>query len=141
MAPCLQGALHGQGSACFPVRHSGSGRFGMVEPPRTHSKLPCRPASPSITVVRCGRTSTNSLETDLLPPSSQWFGKVRCSRNSPNSLRTACRPPSPCISGSGRFGVVEPPRTHSNLPCRPPSPCITVVRCGRNALNLLEPAL
>ena len=39
-----------------------SQRFGVVEPPRTNSKLPCRSAYP---VVRCGRTTPNSLETAL----------------------------------------------------------------------------
>ena len=95
----------------------------------------------------------------LLPPSSQCFGKVRCVRTAPNSLEPAlsarfplhhsgsgrfsivepprtqsnlpCRPASPLHhSGSRRFGEVEPPRTHSKLPYRPASPCITVVRGG-----------
>ena len=57
----LQTAL----KARFTLHHSGSRRFGEVEPnqthsnlpcevepPQTHSNLPCRPASPYITVVR-----------------------------------------------------------------------------------------
>ena len=67
----------------------------------------------------------------LLLPSSQWFGEVRCVRTTPNSLEPALSARFPLHhSGSGRFGVVEPPRTHSNLPCRPASPFITVVRGG-----------
>ena len=51
-----------------PLHHSGSLRFGLVEPPRTHSKLPCRLASSSSKVVQevlCGRTTQNSLEPTL----------------------------------------------------------------------------
>ena len=44
-----------------------------------------------------------------------------------------------CHSGSRRFGVVEPPRTHSNLPCRPASPFITLVRCGSRRFGTVEP--
>ena len=43
----------------------------------------------------------------------------------------------------GRFGVFEPPQTHSNLPCRPPSPYITVVRGGSvrsNRTKLTQPS-
>ena len=47
--------------ACIPIRHSGSRRFGEVnrEPPQTHSNLPCRPASPFVTVVRGGSVWLN----------------------------------------------------------------------------------
>jgi len=70
--------------ACFPLHHSSSRRFGVFEPPQTHSNLPCRPASPYITVVRRGSVRLNLLEltpncpSRNLPPSSQWFEKVRC---------------------------------------------------------------
>ena len=40
--------------ASFPLHHSSSRGFGVVEPPRIHSNLPCRPASPFITVVLGG---------------------------------------------------------------------------------------
>ena len=65
--------------ACIPLRHSGSRRFGEVDPPQTHSNLPCRPASPYITVVREGSVQLNLPELTpnchsyQLPPSSQWF--------------------------------------------------------------------
>ena len=151
--------------------------FGAVKPSRTHSKLPLRPASPFITVVRGGsgrsnrtkRTPTFPVRSNrpkltrtflvgLLPPTAQWFEdvrcrrtfpnslqtalearftlhpcfeEVRCSRTSPNSLQTALQASFPLQhSGSSGFGVVEPPRTHSNLPCRPASPFVTVVRGG-----------
>ena len=71
-----------------------------------------------------------------LPPSSQWFEMVRCGRTSSNSLQPspwACFPL--CHSDSRRFGVFEPP---SNLPCRPASPYITVVRRGSVQSNFLE---
>ena len=54
---CLVGLL--------PMHHSGSMRFGGVQQPQTHSKLPYRPASPASQEVRCGRTTLNSLETAL----------------------------------------------------------------------------
>ena len=90
----------------LPLQQSGSRRFGVVEPPRTHSKLLCRPYSPYITVVRGG---------------SVWSNRPELTRTCP-----ACFPLH--HSGSRRFGVVEPHRTHSKLHCRPASPCITVVR-------------
>ena len=88
-----------------PLHHSSSLRFGPVEPPRTHLKLHCSPASP---LVRGGSVWSNNLKltgtypVDLLPPSSQ------------------------------RFGVVEPLRTHSKLPCKSSYP---VVEGGSVLLN------
>ena len=122
-------------------QHSGSSRFGVVEPLRTHSNLPCRPASPFITVVQGGLV---------------WSNRFELTRTCPVGLLPLHH------SSSGRFGVVEPPRTQWNLACRPASPFITVVqlsscrfdhaepsqttelrevRYGRTAPNLLEPAL
>ena len=86
----------------------------MVEPPQTHSKLPCSPSSPAgkwFEGVWCGRTTTYSLE-----PAQQ-----------------ACFPVHE--SGSKRFGVVEPLQAYSNLPCRPASPFVTVVLGGSVWLN------
>ena len=148
-------------SARFPLHHSGSGRFGMVEPPqtqsnlpcrpaspfitysrrfgvveppRTQSNLPCRPASPFITVLREGSVCSNRSELTRtcpvgpLPPASGRFSIVEPPRT---QLNLPCRPASPLHhSDSRRFGEVEPPRTHSKLPYRPASPCITVVRGG-----------
>ena len=51
--------------ARFTLHHSGSRRFGEVEPPQTHSNLSCRPATPYITVVRGGLNQTR-LETCLM---------------------------------------------------------------------------
>ena len=48
--------------ACFPICHSGSKRFGVVEPPQTYSNLPCRPASPFVTVVPGGSVWSNCHE-------------------------------------------------------------------------------
>ena len=138
----------------------------MVEPPRTHSNLPCRPASPCITVVRGGLVwskcseLTGTCPVGLLPPASQRFGMVEPPRTHSN---VPCMPASPFITvvrggsvwskrseltgtcpvgllppASQRFGVVEPPRTHSNLPCMPASPFITVVRGGSVWLNCSE---
>ena len=76
-------------------KQSGSRRFRAVEPPKTHSKLPCRPASPSSTVVRGGSVWSNHLEhtrnfpVDLLPQAEKWFEEVRCGRTTPNSFETA----------------------------------------------------
>jgi len=79
---------------------------------------------------------TRTFPVGLLPPTSQWFEKVRCSRTSSNSLQTALHASFPLHhSGLRRFGVVEPPQTHSNLPCRPASPFITVVRGGSERSN------
>ena len=83
---CAGCNMHWFGEACFPLHHSGSRRFGVVEPPRTHSKLPCRPAS------------------------SSRFEEVRCGRTTPNSLELTCRPASPCIT------VVRGGSVWSNLP-------------------------
>ena len=69
--------------ACSPLCHSGSRRFGEVEPPGTLSNQPCRPASPFVTVVRGGSVYSNLPEltrtfpVSLSPPSSQWFEEVR----------------------------------------------------------------
>ena len=122
--------------------------FGAGKPSRTHSKLPLRPASPFITVVRGGsgrsnRTTltptfpvrsnrpTRTFPVGLLPPTAQWFEEVRCSRTFPNSLQTALEARFTLQhSGSRRFGEVEPHQTHSNLPCRPASPFVTVFRGG-----------
>ena len=70
----------------------------MVEPPRTHSNLPCRPASLLITAVgggRCGRTSSNSLEPSCRPASlfitavgggSVWSNFLELTRTCPVGL-------------------------------------------------------
>ena len=102
--------------------------FGAVEPPRTDSKLPFRPASPFITVVRGG---------------SMWLNHPKIARNCPVVLLPlqesgsrrfgVVEPPRTHVlhdSGSKRFGVVEPPQAYSNLPCRPASPFVTVVPGG-----------
>lgn len=52
--------------AFFPLHYSGSMKFGVVEPPQTHSNLPCRAASPFVTMV---------------PGGSRWF-------NCPELIRT-----------------------------------------------------
>ena len=71
----LQTALQ----ASFPLHHSGLRRFGVVEPPRTRSKLPCGPASPFVTLIRGGSVYSNlpkltrTFPGGLLPPTSQWF--------------------------------------------------------------------
>ena len=91
----IQNSLEPSLYACIPLRHSGSRRFGEVEPPQTHSNLPCRRAFPYITVVREGSVQLNLPEltpncpSDQLPPSSQWFEEVRCGRTTPHSLETA----------------------------------------------------
>jgi len=158
----LQTALH----ASFPLHHSGLRRFGAVKPPRTHSNLPCRPASPFVTVIRGGSVYSNlpkltrTFPVGQLPPTSQWFEEVRCSQTSSNSLQTTLQASFPLRhSGSRKFGWVEPPQTHSNLPCRPAlnlteltpncpsgqlppsSQWFGGVRCGQTAPNSLEPSL
>ena len=80
---------------------------------------------------------TRTFPVGLLPPTSQWFEDVRCSRTSSNSLKTAPPASFPLHhSGLRRFGVVEPPRTRSNLPCGPASPFVTLVRGGLVYSNL-----
>ena len=89
--------------------------FGAIEPPQTHSKLLFTQASPFITMVEM----------------------VRCGRTTPNSFQPplwACFPL--CHSDSRRFGVFKPHQTHSNLPCRPTSPFVTVIRGGSMYSNL-----
>ena len=44
----------------FTQWHSGSRRFGRVEPPKTHVKLHHRTGSPCGTVVRTGVQALNS---------------------------------------------------------------------------------
>jgi len=69
--------------ASFPLHHSGSRRFGELEPPRTRSNLPCGPASPFVTVIRGGSVHSNLPKLTLtfpvgrLPPTSQWFEEFR----------------------------------------------------------------
>ena len=85
--------------------------FFNFKPPRTHSKHNfwkvafngthvCKGSSPAcFLLVWSNRPElTHTCPVGLLLPSSQWFG------------------------------VVEPPRTHSNLLCKPASPFVTVVR-------------
>ena len=85
--------------ACFPLYHSGSRRFSVVEPPQTHSNLPCRHASPCITVVRGGSAWSNhpdphsNLPSRPASPASQWFEEVWCGGTTLN-----CRPSSPFIT-------------------------------------------
>ena len=64
-------------------------RFGVVKPPRTHSKLPCRPASPCITVVRGGSVRSNHPE--LIHSGSRRFGVVEPPRT---HSKLPCRPAS-----------------------------------------------
>ena len=81
--------------ASLPLHHSGSRVLCAIEPPKTHSKLPCRPASPCITVVRgcCVLSNhpkhTQNCHVGLLPLSAMWFEEVRRGRTTPNSLETA----------------------------------------------------
>ena len=69
-------------TAFFLKQQSGSRRVGVVEPPRTHSKVPCRPLQHS------GSRRFGVVE----PPRTHWStGKFRVS--------------------SGWFNHTEPPRT------------------------------
>ena len=79
---------------------------------------------------------TQNCPLGLLPLSSQWFEEVRCCRTAPNSLLPSCFPLR--HSPSRRFGVFEPPRTHSHLPCWLASPFIAVVRGGSVRSNRHE---
>jgi len=139
-----------------------------LTPNCTSGQLPPSSSSQWFEGVRCGRTVpklTRTFPVGMLPPTSQWFGEVRCSRTSSNSLQTALQASFPlhhsgskgfgvvepprtqsnlpckaCIplhhSSSRRFGVFEPPQTHSNLPCGPASPFVTVIRGGSVYSNL-----
>ena len=116
----------------------------MVEQPRTYWNLPCRPASPCITVVRGGSVCSNHSELTRTCPLGRFplhhsgsgrFGMVEPPQTQSN---LPCRPASPFITCLRRFGVVEPPRTQSNLPCRPASPFITVLREGSVCSNRSE---
>ena len=66
----------------------------MVEPPRTHSKLSCRPDSTSSKVVRGGSVRSNHPEltrncpVGMIQLAEKWFEEVRCGRTAPNSLET-----------------------------------------------------
>ena len=130
--------------ACFPLHDSGSKRFGVVE-------------------------LTPTFPVGLPPLSSQWCQEVRCGRTATSSLEPALQASFPRQhSGSRGFGVVEPPRSHSNLPvgllphssqwlkeirwgrtapnhsnlpCRPASPFVTAIRGGSVYSNLPEPSL
>ena len=80
--------------ASLPLHHGSSRVLCAVEPPRTHSKLPCRPASPCITVVRGGLVLSNHPKLTRncpvdLPLSGMWFEEVRHGRATLNSLKTA----------------------------------------------------
>ena len=65
--PKLEPSLY----ACMPLRHGGSKRFGEVEMPQTHMNLPCRPASPYITVVRGDSVQLNVPKLTQNFPSDQ----------------------------------------------------------------------
>ena len=123
----------------------------MVEPPRTHLKLPCWLASPSSTVVRGGSVWSNHLQVTrnypvgLLPQTEKWFEEVRCGRTTLNSFKMPCRPASPCITvvqgGSVRSNHPELTR---NCPIGLPpnaSHWFVEVQCGRTTPNSLETAL
>ena len=60
-----------------------------IEPPRTHSKLPCRSAYPCITVVRGGSVGSNNRPVGLLPQEEKWLEDVWCGRTTLKSLETA----------------------------------------------------
>ena len=82
---------------------------------------------------------SNNRPVGLLPQEQKWLEDVWCGRTTLNSLETAFYLTQK--SGSRRLGLVEPPRTHWNLPRWPPSPFITEVWCGRTTLNSFETAL
>ena len=87
--------------------------------------------------VRSNRSElTRTSPEGLRPPTAQWLEVVRCSRTFPTSLKTALEACFPFHhSGSRRFAVVEPPRTHAFLPA---SPFVTVIQGGSVFLNLPE---
>ena len=99
--------------AWFPVLHSGSNRFGSIEPPRTHANLPYRPCSLCSTVVRGGSVGLNDPEylrnspTGLLPCVVHWFEWVRRCRSIPNLCEIPC---SLCgtVVGGGSVGLNHP---------------------------------
>ena len=122
-----------------------------VEPPRTHSKLPFRPASPYSTVVRGGSVQSNLPEltanylSGQLPTSSQCFEGVWCGRTAPKSLKLSCRPASPFVTvvRGGSVGSNRPKLTPT-FPVglfTPSSPCFEEVRCFRTSPNALDPSL
>ena len=65
----------------------------MVEPPRTHSKLSCRPDSPCRKAVRGGSVWSNHPEltrnspVGLIPLAAKWSEEVRCGQNHPELTR------------------------------------------------------
>ena len=67
----------------------------MVEPHRTHYKLPCRPSSSRTKVVGGGLVWSNHPEltrnctVGLLPHAEKWLEEVRSGQTTPNSLETA----------------------------------------------------
>ena len=100
----------------YPLYHSGSRRFGVVEPPWTHSKLPCRPASPFITVVRGGSIGpprTTLLIGEIgLQGSFKW---VWGGSTTPNLLEQLwCMGKQACMVVSSEFRVDWQHRTSLN---------------------------
>ena len=100
----------------YPLYHSGSRRFGLVEPPWTHSKLPCRPASSFITVVRGG--SIGLPRTTLLIGEIGLQGSFKCvwgGSTTPNLLEQLwCMGKQAYMAVSSEFRVdyyTEPPLT------------------------------
>ena len=98
----------------FPLALSGSNRFGKVEPPRTHVKFHRRPG------FLC----------------ELWFKQVWKSWTTPNSWEIILWSLFPLeLSGSNRFGRVEPPRTHFKFHRRSGFLCCAMVWTGSEELN------
>ena len=96
----------------------------MVEPLRTHSNLPCRPASPFITVVRGGSVWSNRPELSGTWPAARGIrptGQFRVSlgwSGLQDHSKLSCRPDSRQFRvSSGWSGLQD----HSKLSCRPDS--------------------
>ena len=93
--------------AWFHVLNYGSNRFGRVEPPRTHVKFHRRPCFLCWTMVRTGSEKLNHPNSWQIILWSLFILE---------------------LSGSNRFGKVEPPWTHVMFNCRHGFQCWTVVR-------------
>ena len=151
VAMVTRSVISSREQAWFPVLYYGSNRFGRVEPPRTHEKLSYDPCSLWSWMVNRG--SVGLYHSELMSSSTAglgscvvlWFEHVQKSSTTPNSWEIILWSLFPLeLSGSRRFGWVEPPWTHEKLPYGPCSlwfeevihlPCNKVARAGSVRLN------
>ena len=107
-----------------------------LEPPWTHVKLLPRPGFVCCNINQTGSEYLELPQTDVKlhhMPGILWFKQVRMSRTTPNSWEIILL--SLELSGSSKFGRVEPPRSHVKLHLRADVVCCNMIQTGLEELN------